>query len=119
MRTRTPEFVNHNKICPVCNNPLTLYLQWTDSLLFKAEEVESKVYCLRPTMATGSAEKLEEFNDEHIMLDLREGFDDMSFSSSNEDANTHLHLYQSQRKEKIYNSKPYKLLFHNLPSFWL
>ena len=32
------EFLHFNHNCPVCNNKLTLYLQMTDSILFKAEK---------------------------------------------------------------------------------
>lgn len=31
-------FLAFNEACPVCGNPLTLYLQWLDSVCFKAEK---------------------------------------------------------------------------------
>jgi len=35
------EFFNYNSICPICNNPLTLYLQWVDSFSFKCKQKDN------------------------------------------------------------------------------
>ncbi len=34
------KFVDYNKTCPLCKNPLNLYMQWLDSFAFKGSEKE-------------------------------------------------------------------------------
>lgn len=45
---RLPDFLNFNSRCPICNNPLTLYMQWVSSICFKAELIENNSWAFNP-----------------------------------------------------------------------
>ncbi len=38
------EFLNFNRKCPICNEPLSLYMHWLKSCLFQAQEVTPNLY---------------------------------------------------------------------------
>jgi hypothetical protein len=42
------EFIHFNKKCPVCENDLTLYLQWTDSVCFRSKKIKNNIYHFEP-----------------------------------------------------------------------
>jgi hypothetical protein len=44
MKVNLSEFINFNRCCPVCKGPLTLYMQWIDTALFKGTEIKEKGY---------------------------------------------------------------------------
>lgn len=42
------DFLHFNARCPVCDNDLTLYLQWTSSILFWAKKSKRNIYRFEP-----------------------------------------------------------------------
>lgn len=42
------KFISHNKVCPICHKPLTLYMQWLRSACFKSNVIQDNVYEFKP-----------------------------------------------------------------------
>jgi hypothetical protein len=58
------DFFNFNSICPLCDNPLTLYLQLLDSICFKATLTDENTYVFRPFQCID-----EKFKNEFIVIE--------------------------------------------------
>ncbi len=65
------QFLNYNQTCPLCNEPLHLYMRWADSLFFKGKVVEDNVYQFDPYLAGDEKPnpELEKFQSESMLLD--------------------------------------------------
>ena len=38
------DFLDFNHFCPVCGNPLHLYMQWIDSLCYEAVAINNRTF---------------------------------------------------------------------------
>lgn len=89
--TTLHKFLTFNKHCPICNNPLTLYMQWIDSNLFIANEQSPGIFHFI------NYQLMEIDNDEEtksiILMDYGDKFD-ISFS--------HPSLFNEAKKYQIY-----------------
>ncbi len=72
------QFLNFNKDCPVCGEPLTLYAQLLDGPLWKAFRPSKKVYHFEQHKSKNS----EFGSDDFFWLTNSEGSFDIDFSSS-------------------------------------
>jgi len=89
---RLNEFLHFNSHCPICGNPLNLYMQWMDSICFKAVRSSNDLY--KFFLFTG-VKKDGDIKDDDYMLLQDKGTDiDISFSSSR--------MLQESKKFSIY-----------------
>ena len=92
--TTLHKFLTFNKRCPVCDNPLTLYMQWIDSMLFVADQQDPAIYHFtefqREIYLT---DKNEEDIKSVSLMDYGDSFD-ISFS--------HPSLFNEAKKYQIY-----------------
>lgn len=54
------QFLNFNRHCPSCGEPLHLYMQWFDSMLFKGCEYKKDTYQFHPTITPESNKEHKE-----------------------------------------------------------
>ena len=67
------EFINYNHICPICEEPLGMYMQWIDSLLFRAKQIEPNVFVFKPILSTGSQDPFDKYKEDYFIMDLTSG----------------------------------------------
>ena len=92
------KFLTFNKRCPICNNPLTLYMQWIDSTLFIANQQDPSVYYFREFQPAWYERKILTDRDEEdiksvTLMDYGDKFD-VGFS--------HPSLFNEAKKYQIY-----------------
>lgn len=75
-------FLHYNHHCPICNEPLTLYMQWVSSICFKGTQVESNLYQFKPFKGTNKDMQTDDLWMEHVLL-LDKGDDIETQMSSN------------------------------------
>lgn len=76
------KFLEFNKNCPVCGNPLTLYMQWVKSLLFKGEMTEPNVYDFRPVAGLDQDKATDDCWMDNMLLADRGDHLETAFSSN-------------------------------------
>lgn len=54
------KFLHYNRHCPQCGEPLHLYMQWFDSILFKAQEYKQDNYQFTPMIVPSAQKELKE-----------------------------------------------------------
>lgn len=59
------QFLHYNRHCPQCGEPLHLYMQWFDSILFKATEYKQDTYQFNSSIVP---ESLKEFKKNFMIL---------------------------------------------------
>lgn len=85
------EFLNFNRMCPICQEPLHLFMQWTSSVCFKATQLDEHSYGFIPFKGTKRNIGTDGCDDEFVIIN-----DDGSsqFSTSR--------LEQESKKFQIY-----------------
>lgn len=63
------DFLHFNKYCPLCNEPLTLYMQWVDGPCWKAHQIEEHTYRFDQFACRNLGLEKADLNNEY--LDLR------------------------------------------------
>jgi hypothetical protein len=96
--TTLHKFLTFNERCPVCNNPLTLYMQWINSLLFVAENPDSGVHHFTEFKKENISNKIkgDEDDSDHksiVLMDYEDSFD-IAFS--------HPSLFNEAKKYQIF-----------------
>jgi len=92
--TTLHKFLTFNERCPLCNNPLTLYMQWIDANLYIAREAESGVYYFTDYWFNNDEHDLSDHEMQSMtLMDYRDRFD-ISFS--------HTSLFNEAKKYQIY-----------------
>lgn len=84
------DFLHFNTRCPICNNPLTLYMQWLDSICFKATKTNEYTYRFDPFKCI----KDKELENEYMILEDH-GTDFITNMSSNK-------LFNECKKYQVY-----------------
>jgi hypothetical protein len=96
---RLKDFLTFNSNCPICNNPLTLYMQWTRSDLFKGKAFkEAGTYLFEPY---GDPKKCGK--DDYLTMSVK-GDIKFNFSSSKikeEAKRNHIYFYFICKEEGI------------------
>ena len=94
--TTLHKFLTFNKRCPVCDNPLTLYMQWIDSTLFIGQEENPSIFHFTELIFRSDT-NLDEHEDKDIksitLMDYGDKFD-VGFS--------HPSLFNEAKKYQIY-----------------
>lgn len=79
---RLNEFLHFNNQCPVCGEPLHLYMQWIDSACFKARQAGEGVYQFNAAMGTNKDIATDDCWMDHMLLADRGDCFETQFSSS-------------------------------------
>ncbi len=90
--TRLNEFFHFNNYCPSCGERLTLYMQWIDSICFKAVKIGLDEYRLHPFLNFKKDGDIQE--SDYIIMNDKGNDTDFYFSSTP--------LVQESRKHPIY-----------------
>lgn len=77
---RLNEFLHFNSHCPICNEPLNLYMQWVDSVCFKAVKFPNDLYKFYPFVGVKKDGDIKE--DDYMLLQDKGSDFDISFSSA-------------------------------------
>jgi hypothetical protein len=91
---RLPDFLNFNSRCPICNNPLTLYMQWVNSIGWKAEMIEEGSWAFHPKMGLNKDKTIE--SGDYMLLTSKLGQIRTNFSTNklrNEGKKFHMYFY--------------------------
>ena len=71
-------FLNFNHNCPICKNPLHLYMQWTKSKLFKGKYIDQNTYIFfLDNNLTSSDKSLQDYT----ILSLKDNLAELTCSS--------------------------------------
>jgi hypothetical protein len=78
---KVSEFIRYNRRCPICDEPLGLYMQWIDSVCFRAKLIGDDMYQFDPFMGTNKDIGTDDlFN--HFMTLKDDGECEVKFSSA-------------------------------------
>lgn len=77
---RLKEFLDFNSNCPICGEPLHLYMQWTHSYIFKASRVEPDSYMFEPSNDIFKNDGTDD--DSYMMLSVADNVVSSAFSNS-------------------------------------
>jgi len=111
--TTLHKFLNFNKRCPICNNPLTLYMQWINSTLFVAEDSSSGIYHFTEFKMKNLLLDKDEEGDEYksvTLMDYEDSFD-MAFSYPslfNDAKKYQIFFFYLCKAQGFYNKNPAK-----------
>jgi len=76
------EFIHFNSHCPICGNPLHFYMQWIDSICFKAVKMGDDLYKFFPFF--GNPKEIKDDNDirddDYMLMQAKHNNIDISFS---------------------------------------
>lgn len=80
MTTSIHKFLNFNKRCPLCTNPLTLYMQWSSSDLYVSRDAEGGIYHftkfeLDSVKRSREIERKMEDENSMTLIDYADGFE--------------------------------------------
>jgi hypothetical protein len=64
----TLNFLNLNRVCPICNEPLQIYMQWLDSILFKCEQIDNNTYKFLPFKGKLNGIEAKQIEDGEVYL---------------------------------------------------
>jgi len=87
------KFLDFNKKCPICDEPLHLYMQWVNSMCFQAHSEYPGVYGF-DFFKAGQKENEEKFKDEFVILNARDDKYSLEFSSNA--------LFNEAKKYQVY-----------------
>jgi hypothetical protein len=96
-------FLHFNKSCPICGEPLSLYMRWCDSVLFKATQA-NQLSIFFPTKYRMTDKNLVDWKEAtrpfgNVIMDNTSGYPQISFDTSTQD---HIHTEAEALKRNIF-----------------
>lgn len=87
------EFLHFNRKCPICDEPLHLYMQWVNSVCFEAKQLDEEAYYFKPFKCFGKDSDADGIKEEYIILQDKEDVETIISSSK---------LKEESRKYQVY-----------------
>lgn len=87
------DFLHFNRKCPICDEPLSLYMQWVNSVCFEAKQIDDKAYYFKPFKGLGKDPEGDSLKNEYMILEDNENVDLIMSNTK---------IEQESRKYQIY-----------------
>lgn len=87
------DFLHFNRKCPICDEPLHLYMQWVNSICFEAKQLDNKAYYFKPFKGFNKDADTDSVKNEYLILEDNDNAE-LHISSSK--------LEEESRKYQIY-----------------